>query len=186
MDPRIRTIRFWLLAVLGVVLFVTGCDMAILAAYAVSPFGLMIPAFPTGVVCDICDSSQANNSYQLVFAGWGVNPGLPTCSDCADFDGTYVTTYDGQPVSGGDCNWYDSTTYSRCGGTNYKAMFRVGHPSSYIVQGGFVNASVGGILFAKHDSHASPPVVTGLTSEDLGSVSGFYSCSGGTIEVTAL
>lgn len=189
MDPRIRTIRFWLLAVLGVVLFVTGCDMAILAAYSVSPFGLFMPPFATGIVCDLCSGGTAAESYQMDFAGWGVNAGLPTCADCADFNGTYIV--DSYPWSGsGDgCEWRSASTYSHCGGTNYYATWQTddGHlPTNYIVQGSFKNASVGGILFSKHNLSGSQPACSSFSNEDLGTVGGFYPCSGGTIKLTAL
>lgn len=89
MDPRIRTIRFWLLAALGVVLVAADCDLPLLAAYALSPLGLFMPVFAVGCSPGTC-TSAFSSQYQVVVSGFTNADG--GCTSCASRNGTWTVT----------------------------------------------------------------------------------------------
>lgn len=88
MDPRLRTIRFWLLAALGCVLWLCGCELPLLAAYSLSPLGLFMPVFNSRCALLTCSTSPFAAQYQVVTSGFTNR----LCTDCTDRNATWTLT----------------------------------------------------------------------------------------------
>ena len=149
MDPRIRTIRFWLLAALGVVLVAADCDLPLLAAYALSPLGLFMPVFSTSCICGVCDNSGAAScEMQIDISGMTNNA---CAGDCSAFDGTYILA---NPIvdTGFDCEWSATLSITECGNTWVKIGFGVSDTGTMFLVAAklFVN---GGYYIGKQRLH---------------------------------
>jgi hypothetical protein len=111
-DPRIRTIRFWLLsaAVCGACLANPGLAVYFLATYAMAPLGLFMPVFGMAecpLRCTVMPSS-----ISVTFGGIA----SATCTTCEDYNGTFV--FSSLAPSGTLCTQFYATGVHSCDDTD--------------------------------------------------------------------
>lgn len=128
-DPRIRTIRFWLLsaAVCGACLVNPGWAVYFLATYSMAPLGLFMPVFATDPCpCTCCNSGTRTNQVQITFTGV-VTSGTCDAGRCTFFNATHTIDHFSGAIELGDvtncCRYFDDLAQQSCTGTVQDPMF---------------------------------------------------------------